>query len=106
VKSNFELANELSVAAINVVKNVKLQNKILTNIKMLFESKNYDALPPSYNMDLVELGMLRKWHYETGEIITQHIKEAIIESQEKGETNRSIAQKLGIPTRHVSALIK
>jgi hypothetical protein len=106
MKSNFELADELGRLAIETIKDTKMQNKILTNLKMLFDNKDYRSLPNPYGMGLEELGMLQKWHYEAGEIITQHIKEAILEAKEAGQTNRAIAERLGVKTQQVSRLSK
>jgi len=106
MKSNFELADELGVLAINTIKNVKLQNKILSNLKLMFDNKKYEALPPAYKLDLEELGMLRKWHYEAGEIIAQDVRDAIREAQSSGQTNKAIAAKLGVTTQQVTRLGK
>lgn len=106
MKSNFELASELGLMTINNVKNVKLQNSILSNLKMLFDQRKKDVLPPSYPMTLTELGMLNKWHYETGQIIARNIREAVLEAMSAGMTNKQIGEELGISARKVPGLIK
>jgi DNA-binding MarR family transcriptional regulator len=106
MKSNFELADELGRLAIETIKNTKMQNKILTNLKMLFDNRDYRSLPNPYDMGLEELGMLQKWHYEAGQIITQHISEQVVSSSKKGQTNREIANLLGVKTSQVTKILK
>jgi DNA-binding MarR family transcriptional regulator len=106
LKSNFELADELGRLAIETIDDVKMQNKILVNLKMLFDKQDYSSLPNSYEMGLKELGMLQKWHYEAGQIITQHITDEIVSASEKGKTNREIATILGIKTSQVTRILK
>jgi DNA-binding NarL/FixJ family response regulator len=106
MKSSFQLASELAFMTINTVKSVKLQNSILSNLKMLFDQKKKDVLPPSYPMTLKELGMLNEWHYETGQIISRNIREAVLEAMSAGMTNKQIGEELGISPRKVPSLIK
>ena len=106
MKNNFELADELGRLAIDTIKNVKMQNKILTNLKMLFDNKDIGSLPNAYGMGLEELGMLKKWHHEAGQIIAQNIRDVVLESQNQGLTNKEIGERLGVPTREVTRLSK
>ena len=106
MKSNFELADELGRLAIDTIKDAKMQNKILTNLKMLFDNKDINSLPNAYGMGLEELGMLQKWHYEAGQIITQHCNEAIILANKEGKTNREIATLLGVKTSQITRILK
>jgi hypothetical protein len=106
MKSNFELADELGRLAIETIKNAKMQNKILTNLKMLFDNQDYNSLPNAYGMGLEELGMLNEWHSGAGEIIKQNIVDSILSAQDSGLSNREIAQRLGVATRIVTQLSK
>ena len=106
MKNNFELADELGRLAIETIKNVKMQNKILTNLKMLFDNQDYNSLPNPYGMGLQELGMLQKWHYEAGQIIAQNINEEVVSASKAGKTNKEIASLLGVKTSQVTRILK
>ena len=106
MKSNYELANELGLLAIDTVKNSRLQNKILTNLKALFDNKDYRSLPNPHKMDLEQLGMLMHWHSEAKLVILESVKNAISEAKDSGDSNKIIAQKLGLTTQQLTRLMK
>jgi hypothetical protein len=102
MKSSFQLAYELSLMTIEVVKDQDLKNRILGQIESMFDqSDNYLLEKNFYSLDLAKLGAAYRWSSEGQNIILRNIKEKVKESKELGKTNKEIAEEMGVSANTV-----